>query len=290
MKLPELQHINLPTGRLAYRVSGDGPPLLLLHGWGGSSRYWLGAFATLADSHTIYALDMPGFGDSPPGWGSGGLRGLTAAALYFIDALGLEVIKLGGHSLGAAVALMVAATRPSLVNQLALVSFGLPRSAHEDVYYSGMSVQLSLTVAFWTPWLLAWRPWLALSRPWRELIWTIPPLPALLAAPMLHRLPDATALVLGASDLMAMDALSAFESASSQGDPLVMQSLRGATMPTLVLAGHQDPIFPPASATILASALPRASLALIDECGHVPMAEQPEACYQHLGGFFAGAT
>ncbi|MEI7771260.1 MAG: alpha/beta fold hydrolase, partial [Chloroflexales bacterium] len=67
MNIPSPQYIDLPTGRLAYRAGGDGPPLLLIHGWGGSSRHWLGAFVTLAEDHTVYAIDLPGYGESPAG-------------------------------------------------------------------------------------------------------------------------------------------------------------------------------------------------------------------------------
>jgi pimeloyl-ACP methyl ester carboxylesterase len=286
MEIPSLRHIDLPSGRLVYRKAGDGPPLVLLHGWGGSSRYWLGAFAVLTDTHTVYAPDLPGFGESPPRLGSGGLRGLALTVLDFIDVLGLGPIKLGGHSLGGAVALLVTASRPGLVDQLALVSFGLPRSPQEEAYHSGLSVQMSLTVALWAPWLIGWRPWMNLSRAWRQMAWMTPPLPELLARPMLHQIPDPETLAMGIGDMVAMDPLSGLEGAACQGDPLVALALDGAKVPTLVLGGRQDPIFPPVSTTALASALPDASLALIDNCGHVPMAEQPGACYQHLRAFF----
>jgi pimeloyl-ACP methyl ester carboxylesterase len=83
-----------------------------------------------------------------------------------------------------------------------------------------------------------------------------------------------------------MDALTALESAASQGDLLVMQALGRAAMPALVLSGRQDPVFPPSSAAALSAALPNARTAVIDACGHVPMAEQPEACYDALDSFF----
>jgi pimeloyl-ACP methyl ester carboxylesterase len=288
MEIPALKYIELPTGRLAYRKGGDGPPLLLIHGWGGSSRHWLGAFANLAEHHTIYAIDLPGYGESPPGVGTGGLRGLSRATLALIDALGLGQIGLCGHSLGGAVALLAAAYRPGQVGRLAVASFGLARSPAEEARYQELGAQMGVAAALWAPWLTLWRPWLAVSRPWRQLAWTTPPLPALLAAPLLHRLPATPVLALGVADLAAMDALSAVEGAASQGDPLVTQSAARAAMPTLVLGGRQDPIFPPSSAAALASAMPNARLALINECGHVPMAEQPTACYAALGAFFAG--
>ncbi len=288
MDIPSLEYIDLPAGRLAYRRGGDGPPLLLLHGWGGSSRHWMGAFATLAGQHTVYALDMPGFGELPPWPGGSGLRSLAGATLGFMSAMGLERPSLIGHSLGGAVALLVAATRSDQMRRLALVGFGLPRSPEEEAQVVALGAQMGAAAAIWAPWLTLWRPWLALSRSWRQLAWSTPPLPEMLAGPLLHTMPDAAALALGMADLAAMDALASLEGAASQGDPLVAAAAARASMPTLVISGRQDPIFPPSSVAALAEALPDARVALIESCGHVPMAEQPVACYAALGAFFAG--
>jgi pimeloyl-ACP methyl ester carboxylesterase len=184
------------------------------------------------------------------------------------------------------VALLTAAARPAQVDQLALVSFGIARSPEEEARARQIGAQIGAAAALWAPWLAMSRPWLAISRPWRQLTWTTPPLPALLAASLLHRIPDASTLALGAADLTSMDALTALESAASQGDLLVMQALGRAAMPALVLSGRQDPVFPPSSAAALSAALPNARTAVIDACGHVPMAEQPEACYDALDSFF----
>lgn len=289
MDIPGLRYIDLDAGRLAYRREGEGPPLLLIHGWGGSSRHWLGAFVTLVRQHTVYALDLPGFGESPPASHGGGLGRLVEATLAFIDAVGLPRYGLAGHSLGGAVALLAAAARPAAVDRLALVGFGLPRTPEEGARYAALGAQMGAATALWAPWLTLSRPWLALSRPWRQLAWTTPPLPALLAGPLLHRMPDPDALALGVVDLAAMDALAAMEGAATQGDPQVSRAATQAAMPTLVLGGRQDPIFPPSSAAALAAALPDAQLIVLDECGHVPMAEQPAACYAALGAFFGGA-
>ncbi|MEI8306193.1 MAG: alpha/beta hydrolase [Chloroflexales bacterium] len=286
MNIPALQYIELPTGRLAYRVGGEGPPLLLIHGWGGSSRHWLAAYVTLTEGHTVYAIDMPGYGESPPGANGSGLRGLSLAVLAFIDTLNCGSVSLCGHSLGGAVALMVAASRPNQVERVALVSFGIARSDEEETRYRDLGTQMGTAAAFWAPWLALSRPWLALSRPWRQLAWSTPPLPTLLAGPMLHHLPDAPLLALGIADLAAMDALSSIEGAASTGDPLLTQAIRRTTMPTLVLGGREDPIFPPSSATALAAALADTHVVIINECGHVPMVEQPAVCYATLGEFF----
>jgi pimeloyl-ACP methyl ester carboxylesterase len=287
--MTELSFVQLPGGRLAYRRAGVGPPLLLIHGWGGSSRHWLGAFATLAERHDLIAPDLPGFGASPPPPGPVTLATLTAAALGLIDALGLPTLAVAGHSLGAAVALLAAAARPGQVARLALASFGLPRSPSEAAAMAGLHAQMRAGASLWAPWLSLWGPWLAATRPLREAAWATPPLPALLAGPMVHRVADLppAALALGAADLAAMDARAAVEAVATTGDPSVVAAAGEVRAPALVVSGRHDRIFPPDAALALQGALAGAGLVMLERCGHVPMVEAPAAFYATLAEFLA---
>lgn len=289
MNLPQPRLIGTPAGMIAYRRAGEGPPLLMIHGWGASSRYWLGAYALMAERHDLIAIDLPGFGDSPPAPAPANLATLTGATLALCAGLGLTQVAVAGHSLGAAVALLMAAHRPGLVTRAVLASFGLPRTPAEAAFMGVLHSQLSLGAALWAPWLAIWAPWLAASRPMRTAAWTTPPLPILLAAPMVHELPGLpyAAMALGAADLAAMDARASVEAASSSGDPAVAAAARLVQAPTLVISGREDPIFPPAAVQSLATALPNSGLTLLERCGHVPMAERPAAFYTTLGAFVA---
>lgn len=289
MSFPSPRLVDLPAGRIAYRRAGEGPPLLMIHGWGGSSRYWLGAFTLLAERHDLIALDLPGFGESPPANGPTSLASLTAAVLELCDHLRLEQAAVVGHSLGGGIAMLLAAHRPLLVTRLALVSFGLPRTPVEAAAMGAFHIQLSAAATLWAPWLAFWAPWFAAARPLRTAAWTSPPLPVLLAAPMVRRLPEMpyAAVALGAADLAAMDARAGIEAASTSGDPAVVAAAGLVSAPTLVISGSEDPIFPASAAQALAGAVPNAGLVLIDGCGHVPMAEAPAAFYTTLGAFVA---
>lgn len=290
MKLPDLSLLDLPTGPLAYRRGGEGPPLLLIHGWGASSRYWLGAYAALAGAHDVIALDLPGCGASPPPRGPATLALAAAAVRAAIEALGLGRVAVGGHSLGASVALLLADSSPERVERLALVSLGLPRSAAEAALLAGLHAQLRAGAALWSPWLALWSPWLAAARPWAQALWATPPLPDLLATRAVHDIAGLPreALALAAADLVAMDARAALELASSAGDPALLAAARRVAAPALVIAGRDDQLFPPSSSAALAEAMPRAELVLLDRCGHIPMAERPAQFYAALGAFLAG--
>ncbi len=287
MQLPEIAWLDLPTGPLAYRRSGTGDPLLLIHGWGGSWRYWIGAFATLAEHHDVIALDLPGFGASPPPRKLASLTELTAITSAAADALGLGVMTLGGHSLGASVALLLAAAQPTRVKRLVLASFGLPRTPEEETLFAGLHMQLQINATVWGPWLDLWAPWLAALRPWNQSFWLTPPMPALVASRAVYNVAEVPygMLALGVADLTAMNLRVAIEAASASGDPSVTAAARSVAVPTLILSGREDQLFPPSAVTALARALSGSTLVMFDHCGHIPMAECPTPFYTTMETF-----
>jgi len=108
---------------LHHEVTGDGPPVVLLHEGIADSRMWAPQWESFPRSHRTVRYDMRGFGRSAIGPGSfshaGDLVGL-------LEELGLERTALVGVSLGGRVALEVAVSRPELVSALVLVGSGLP--------------------------------------------------------------------------------------------------------------------------------------------------------------------
>ncbi|MGW6057564.1 acetoin dehydrogenase dihydrolipoyllysine-residue acetyltransferase subunit [Streptomyces sp. NPDC055189] len=108
---------------LAYTTSGGGAEeIVLVHGYGGDKNSWLFVQEPLAVRHTVYALDLPGHGESSKDVGDGSLASLAAVVTGFLDALGIERAHLVGHSLGGAVATAVAAGVPERVRSLTLIA------------------------------------------------------------------------------------------------------------------------------------------------------------------------
>jgi pimeloyl-ACP methyl ester carboxylesterase len=104
-----------------YRMSGQGSHVLLLHGWGGSIDSFTPVLNDLQRFHTVYAFDLPGFGQSslpPSAWGSAEYAQLT---LKVMNCLSLDRPHLIGHSFGGQVSLRLAATFPARVGKLVLV-------------------------------------------------------------------------------------------------------------------------------------------------------------------------
>ncbi|MFD9303698.1 alpha/beta fold hydrolase [Streptomyces sp. NPDC060048] len=103
------------------------PAALFVHGLGGSSQNWSALMAQLADSVDGEALDLPGFGWSPPPADRDySVTGLARSVIRHLDAAGRGPVHLFGNSLGGAVSTRVAAGRPDLVRTLTLVSPALP--------------------------------------------------------------------------------------------------------------------------------------------------------------------
>ncbi|GAB2725180.1 alpha/beta fold hydrolase [Streptomyces bullii] len=126
-----LRSVRLPGVTLSVRSrppARDGlPPALYVHGLGGSSQNWSALMPLLDDVVDSEAVDLPGFGDSPPpDDGDYSITGHARAVIRYLDAAGRAPVHLFGNSLGGAVATRVAAVRPDLVRTLTLVSPALP--------------------------------------------------------------------------------------------------------------------------------------------------------------------
>ncbi|MFD4629581.1 alpha/beta fold hydrolase [Streptomyces sp. NPDC058284] len=103
------------------------PPALFVHGLGGSSQNWSALMPRLEDVVDCEALDLPGFGDSPPpDDGDYSITGHARAVIRYLDARERGPVHLVGNSLGGAITTRVAAVRPDLVRTLTLVSPALP--------------------------------------------------------------------------------------------------------------------------------------------------------------------
>ncbi|MET9923680.1 MULTISPECIES: alpha/beta hydrolase [unclassified Streptomyces] len=102
-------------------------PALFVHGLGGSSQNWSALMPLLTDVVDPDAVDLPGFGDSPPpDDGNYSITGHARAVIRLLDGAERGPVHLFGNSLGGAVATRVAAVRPDLVRTLTLISPALP--------------------------------------------------------------------------------------------------------------------------------------------------------------------
>jgi pimeloyl-ACP methyl ester carboxylesterase len=116
--------IALHGRRVIYRVAGDGPPVVLIHGMLNSSSHWRAVALELARDYTVIAPDLIGHGDSAAPRGDYSLGAHAASIRDLLAAIGIDRASIVGHSLGGGVAMQFFYQFPQRVERLVLVSSG----------------------------------------------------------------------------------------------------------------------------------------------------------------------
>jgi pimeloyl-ACP methyl ester carboxylesterase len=126
--------------RMHYVTGGTGSPVILLHGWPQTWFSWWSIMPELAERHTVYAVDLPGLGDStgiPDGYDKATLARYVHGLLA--DRLGVRDAQVVGHDLGAAVAFQYAAQFPADTARLGYLDLPLPGPALDAPTYRSLS-------------------------------------------------------------------------------------------------------------------------------------------------------
>ncbi|MGO1055431.1 alpha/beta fold hydrolase [Crossiella sp. CA198] len=126
--------------RMHYVTGGRGTPVVLLHGWPQTWFGWWPILPALAEHHTVYAVDLPGLGDST-GTPAGFDKATLARYVHTLIAerLGLRDARVIGHDLGAAVAFQYAAQFPADTRQLGYLDLPLPGPGINAATYRSLS-------------------------------------------------------------------------------------------------------------------------------------------------------
>ena len=253
-------------------------PALYVHGLGGSSLNWTDLAFLLSGRLDGYAIDLPGFGYSDP-TRNYGVASLADRVIQWIEATGTGPVHLFGNSLGGAIAVRVAGTRPDLVRTLTLISPAMP---FIDVRRTEQARFLPLLLIPGIQRLASWR--LATIAP--EVI-AAQVIGACFAEP--DRLPPERM-----SELVEevrrrlhvpwyIDAylrsfrglVGAFLRSYLPGKNSMWQIASRITAPTLVITGRQDRLVDVRVAPAVARTIPDSRLLILDRVGHVAQMEQP---------------
>lgn len=111
-----------------YEVLGRGRPLIFLHGWVGSWRYWIPVMQAASISYRAYALDLWGFGDTAKAQQNYSLDRQVQLVDNFLYQMGIGRVALVGHGLGAVVATLLGLRNPDLVDRIMAVGCPLDES------------------------------------------------------------------------------------------------------------------------------------------------------------------
>jgi pimeloyl-ACP methyl ester carboxylesterase len=246
--------------------AGEGPGLLLVHGLGASWRVWLENLLPLAATHRVVAVDLPGFGASPPEATVITYDAFARTLDRLCRKVGLTSVVVIGNSFGGWVAAELALRQPDLVAGLVLVdAAGIPATPRERLKVVGM-LRMADRVApaiCRRRELLASRPKLR-RRVFASLVARADLLPGDLA---IHLVPETP------SPVFRLVLEAAVKSWSSSWCERVAQ----LDVPALIIWGERDRQLPLRHAYEWARLLRRSTLVVVDGAGHLPMLENPAA-------------
>lgn len=259
-----------------YFVAGEGPPVVLLHGIGldAAAVSWRYLLPDLAREFRVYAPDLPGHGGSDKPRTRYTTDYFRGALEGFLDAVGTDLPRLVGISMGGAVALGHALDHGA--ERLVLVdSYGLGEDAP---WRAGASVALRVPFLqrLWWSGVGANRG--AVREHLRALVAGRPP--AELVEDVYRTVQDgAVGRTVGSWQRSEFRACGFATNYRDRLDTL--------SAPTLLVHGGADPLFPSEWSAHAADAIPDSDLCLFEECGHWPPRERPGEFARVVGGFLA---
>ncbi|TDD69120.1 alpha/beta hydrolase [Jiangella aurantiaca] len=265
----------------------DRTPLVYVHGLGGSSTNWTSLMRELRDDAEQWAIDLPGFGESPPG-DHHTVAEYVADVVAFLETFDRPV-HLVANSLGGLICVYVASRRPDLVLTLSLVSPAMPQ------YRLPWAAQATAVMAL---------PWLG-----ERILRTVAAIPAEKQAERLTEMLFANAAVIPVAELTFAAEQRDRWTRQPHADAVLLAALRSIVAqytrpgrrsawyaashilrPTLVIMGARDALVGAWGRTRWRRALRYARLVYMPNTGHVAMMEHPRAVAEVIREFVRDAS
>jgi pimeloyl-ACP methyl ester carboxylesterase len=134
------QSVPVDGGTVSVTVGGNGPPVVLIHGYAETSRMWKPLVKALAPRFTVVAPDLPGIGDSSIPKSGIDMKTSAERIHAAVRALGYTKVRVVGHDIGLMVAYAYAAMYPQEVEKLALMDAFLPGVAGWEAIYNNPGI------------------------------------------------------------------------------------------------------------------------------------------------------
>ena len=251
--------------RIHYVEAGQGPPVVLIHGWNASTFSFRYTIPELARDHRVVALDLKGYGYSDrPAEGDYSLATQAELVQRVMDRLGIDRADVIGHSMGGAVAMRLAVQHPELVSRVVLVDSVTMAEFRRAIRFGRLLKPLLPLAA-----PLA----LHRDRVGRAVFRTAVHDPAHLTTEVLEGYFRPLRMK---GHLRAL----ARQLVDRRQDKLVDPAR--IWQPTLILWGEHDRWLPLVHGETLARQISNAKLAVVRGAGHLPLEEQPATCNQLL--------
>ena len=259
--MAEHRFVTVDGIRTHYVAAGEGEPLLLLHGLGASLMAWALNIEPLSQKFSVYAIDIPGHGDSEKPDIDYLLPTAVDFVREFMNVLGIERASIAGNSMGGMVALRTAVEFPELVDRLVLVdAAGLGREVAWFIRAMSLPVVGEL-MENPTP------------RNTRMLLKRIFYNPGLVQESLIREI-YRTSVIPGSKRAFLKIIRGSIGLRGIHSKWIMADELEKINSPVLIVWGAQDRILPVSHATDAARRTPQVSLSIFDECGHWPQMEK----------------
>ncbi len=255
---------------LAVEVDGAGPPVLLVHGFGGAKEDFADHVPALAERATVVWFDHRGHGESdhPADEAAYSLDRLAADTVAVAGALGFERFRLLGHSMGGMVVRRVVLASPERVERLVLMdtSSGPPAGIDPRSVDVGISIAREDGMAV-----------LKVVQDEASMLGTPAHQRVLAERPGYREFEDRKWAALSQEMWIAL-------AAELARQPDQLEAMRAVSCATLVIVGEQDTPFL-ASSRAMADVIPDARLVVVPDAGHSPQFENPPVWFAAVAGF-----
>ncbi|MGI9647076.1 MAG: alpha/beta fold hydrolase [Acidimicrobiia bacterium] len=291
--MPNLEIIDL-AGPVHYAdYGGAGPPMVLVHGLGGSHLNWLHVAHRLAAHHRVTALDLAGFGLTPPAGRKATVQANQELLDTFIAALYPgESVTLVGNSMGGLVSILQAARHPASVAAMVLVNPALPMADAAAVNpFTLQRLFVPLLPGIGEAALGLYYSRVSPEQQLKQTLDAVTVDPA--RVPAAGR--EANLEMIRLRQQMRWAVPSFLQASRSIAGVLVRRkrfrrTLQDIACPVLLVHGEEDNIVSPASARWAIAQRPDWRLAMLPDVGHVPQLEAPELFADLVEEFLSGAT
>jgi len=244
--------IDTKIGATAWRESGDGTPVVFLHGLGGTRESWNPQLTDMSAQWRCLAWDMPGYGDSDPETPLT-FPSIASRLVDFLDAASIDSAHLVGLSFGGMHALHTALRFPGRVRSLVLADTSAAFGADPDEWISARLQGFDPSV-----------------------------IDAIVGRPLT---PTIAAELKAAFSRIPAEGFAAALHCLVTHD--VVDQLSGILTPTLVMVGALDEETPVSYSRTLVDGIADATLVVLDGVGHLSPSEAPEVFNHHLRSFLA---
>jgi pimeloyl-ACP methyl ester carboxylesterase len=268
---------------------GDGPPLVMVHGLGGSALNWMAVGSEIAKVYHAFALDLAGFGQTPLFRRSAAVGANAELVHSFIETVIGEPVAIMGNSMGGHIAVLESAIHPTWVNTMILVDPAIPGIHVRRPEPARLGVMAAMTIPGLAETLLDRR--VRVLGPKGLVLQTLEIVcadPSRVAAQVV----EAHIQLMRERDKLGRQNARAFLQASRSigfrmADPRFWSRVAKVQAPTLVVHGSLDRLIPVAAARELIRRRPDWTLEILEGVGHVPMMEAPQEFMRAINGWRA---